>query len=323
MTLDNFVVRSRRRLVEKYALPENWTLLTPEAMAELAHNVAGLPSGIAPEDEEAKRFDMLILRVQLTRLQKKAGFERLRDTVKGIASLLEEKAAIPMVQLQMELILEIQTDDWWQHVTIPMLEKVRRRLRDLVKLIEKKQRKPLYTNFEDEMGGEEPINLPGIGEGTDYEKFRAKAQKYLREHQNHAAIQKLRMNQPLTTADLAELEQLLAASGAGAAADIERAKKESQGLGLFVRSLVGLDREAAKQAMSAFLAGKALAANQIDFVNLIVNHLTEHGVMSEEQFYDSPFTDISSQGPESLFSPAEVNELVALLDVVRKTATAA
>ena len=173
------------------------------------------------------------------------------------------------------------------------------------------------------MGEEEGVNLPGIGEGTDYEKFRAKAQKYLREHQNHAAIRKLRMNQPLTTADLAELEQLLAASGAGAAADIERAKKESQGLGLFVRSLVGLDREAAKQAMSAFLAGKALAANQIDFVNLIVNHLTEHGVMSEEQFYDSPFTDISSQGPESLFSPAEVNELVALLDVVRKTATAA
>jgi type I site-specific restriction endonuclease len=54
---------------------------------------------------------------------------------------------------------------------------------------------------------------------------------------------------------------------------------ESHGLGLFVRSLVGLDRSAAKDALAGFLAGKALAANQIEFVNLIVNHLTEHGVM--------------------------------------------
>ena len=46
-----------------------------------------------------------------------------------------------------------------------------------------------------------------------------------------------------------------------------------------MRSLVGLDRGAAKEALAGFLAGKTLAANQIEFVNLIVDHLTEHGVM--------------------------------------------
>jgi type I restriction enzyme, R subunit len=99
-----------------------------------------------------------------------------------------------------------------------------------------------------------------------FAKFREKAQAYLRAHHNHIAIQTLRTNKPLTASDLLELERMLAESGVGARADIERAKLESCGLGLFVRSMVGLDRDAAKQALAGFLAGKTLGANQIEFV---------------------------------------------------------
>jgi type I restriction enzyme R subunit len=61
----------------------------------------------------------------------------------------------------------VQTDVWWQDVTVPMLEEMRRRLRDLIKLIQKRKRKPIYTDFEDEMGGETAVELPGFGHGTD------------------------------------------------------------------------------------------------------------------------------------------------------------
>ena len=73
------------------------------------------------------------------------------------------------------------------------------------------------------------------------------------------------MNEPLTAADLAELERMLAESGIGNAEDVQKAKEVSEGLGLFFRSLVGLDREAAKNALGDFLAGKTLRANQIEF----------------------------------------------------------
>src|SRR2546422_9643512 len=106
----------------------------------------------------------------------------------------------------MALIQDVQTDEWWQDVTIPMLEGMRRRLRDLIKLIEKQKRKPIYTDFEDEMGGETAVQLPGFADGTNHAKFKAKAQAFLREHQDHIAIHKLRMNRPLTAADLRELE---------------------------------------------------------------------------------------------------------------------
>jgi type I restriction enzyme R subunit len=323
MNLDNFVVRPRRRLVEKYAKPEAWTKLPPEALAELSHEVAGLPTELDPENEDAKRFDLLVLRLQLALLRSEPGFHRLCDQIKELAALLEEKSAIPMIQEQMELIQDVQTDDWWQDVTIPMLEVLRRRLRNLMQLIEKQKRKPIYTDFEDEMGGEVDIELPGFAVGTDYAKFRAKARAFLREHLDHVAIHKLRMNRPLTESDLRELERMLADSGLAGPEDIHRAAEESHGLGLFVRSLVGLDRNAAKDAMAGFIAGKALAANQIEFINLVVDHLTEHGIVEPSALYESPFTDLTPRGPDVLFTPAQIDELLRTLEAVRTTARAA
>jgi type I restriction enzyme R subunit len=323
MNLDNFVVRPHRRVIEKYAEPSAWVGLTPEALTELATEVAGLPAEIDPEAEEPKRFDLLLLNLQLAQLRSEPAFARLRDQVKAIAGLLEEKSTIPMVRQQMPLIQDVQTEEWWQDVTVPMLEVVRRRLRDLVKLIEKQQRKPIYTDFEDEMGPETGFALPGLGEGAGFAKFREKAQAYLRAHQDHIAIQKLRMNKALTASDLSELERMLAESGIGALEDIERAKSESRGLGLFVRSMVGMDREAAKQALAGFLAGRTLAANQIHFMNLVVDHLTEHGVMEARRLYESPFTDVTPHGPAGLFSKSAVDDVIAVLTDVRRNAAAA
>jgi type I restriction enzyme R subunit len=322
MNLDNFVVRPKRRAVEKYAKPEAWMRLSGEALAELSREVAGLPSELEPEPEEAKRFDLLVLNLQLALLRSELGFERLRDQVKALAGLLEEKSAIPMVRAQMELIADVQTDEWWQDVTTPMLERLRRRLRDLVQFIDKQSRKPVYSDFVDQIGAASSVDLPGFTAGDGFEKFRAKARAFLRAHQDHVAIHKLRMNRALTAADVAELERMLGESEIGGPEDISRAKETSHGLGLFVRSLVGLDREAAKAALGGFLAGKSLGANQIEFVNLIVDHLTEHGVMEAGLLYESPFTDITPRGPEGLFSSAQLSQLMGVLDQVRTTAMA-
>jgi len=167
------------------------------------------------------------------------------------------------------------------------------------------------------------VDLPGFEAPDSFERFRAKARAFLREHESHIAIHKLRMNKALTAADLAELERILAESGLGGAQEIARARAESRGLGLFVRSLVGLHREAAKEALAGFLSGKTLSANQIEFVDLIVNHLTEHGVMDAARLYESPFTDLAPRGPDGLFTSTQVDELVAVLEQVKAAAIAA
>ncbi len=107
-------------------------------------------------------------------------------------------------------------------------------------------------------------------------------------------------------------------SGIGTPEHLECAKQT--GLGVFIRSLVGLDREAAKQAFGSFLSGSTVSANQIEFINLIVDHLTHHGIMEPSLLYESPFTDISHQGPEGIFTPEQVDALVAVLSDIRDTA---
>jgi type I restriction enzyme, R subunit len=200
---------------------------------------------------------------------------------------------------------------------------IQSRGRNLVQLIDKRQRRPVYTDFEDLLGAEAGISLPGFVAGTDRGKFVAKARAFLRQHLDHVVIAKLRMNRPLTASDLAELERILAESGVGNPDDIRRAADASQGLGLFVRSLIGMDRRAAKDALAGFIDGRALSANQLEFVNLVVDHLTEHGLMQPARLYESPFTDLTPRGPDGLFNPQELDRLIQALDAVRATAVAA
>jgi len=323
MNIDNFVVRPKRAFVERYAKPEAWEVLERDDLHDLATEVADLPSDVEAEEEEAKRFDLLMLHLQLTVLRHEPRFTTLRDQVITIAGLLEEQATIPMVRAELVLLEELQSEDWWQDVTVAMLEQVRKTLRSLVRFIEKHNRKVLYTDFQDEIGAETEFDLLGVLPPESMERFRAKAQAFLRQHEDHVAIHRLRMNKPLTASDLTELEEMLTANGVGDPEVIQKAKEESQGLGLFVRSLVGLHRGAAKEAFADFLAGTTLSANQIQFIDLIINHLTDRGVMSASLLYESPFTDISPHGPDGLFASSQVDDLVAILDRVRSTALAA
>ena len=269
----------------------------------------------------AKQFDLLVLRAQLALLRTEPSFEGLREKIARLAGLLEEKRTIPMVAQEMALILEVQSDEYWEGVTVPILETLRRRLRGLIKLIDVKPRAIVRTDFEDEIGLGTEIELRGTQVGADMERFRRKAQYFLQENAHHIAVLKLRKNEPLTPTDLSELERMFVEAGVAEASDIERVRADG-GLGLFVRSLVGLDREAAKAAFATFMSGRAFTASQIEFLNMVIDHLTERGQMDPGLLYESPFTDFDPLGVAGIFSLADTNSVIEILREVRAHAAA-
>jgi type I restriction enzyme, R subunit len=166
MNPDNFIVRPHRRQLEKFTLREKWTGLSPEDTLEVTLHLAGLPAELPQEDETAKRFDLLMLNLQLALLEKSGSFERSRIKVMEIAARLEGKGTIPMVAQQMELILDLQTDTYWAGITLPMLEDVRVRLRGLIAFLDKGEVEIVYTDFKDTIGDHTPIFVQGYASGN-------------------------------------------------------------------------------------------------------------------------------------------------------------
>ena len=104
--------------------------------------------------------------------------------------------------------------------------------------------------------------------------------------------------------------------------DFERAYGKQEQLGLFIRRLIGLDREAAKEAFGEYLTRKNLSANQIRFINHIIDYLTQNGVMDAGLLYAAPFTDYSTSGLDGVFNDSDASRIVSILEVIRETAVA-
>lgn len=321
LNLENFIVRQKRRTVEKYQADQAWNDIDDDARDELVGDIAPLPSSRELGTEEAKRFDLLMFQLELTLQKGSRRFDTLKKQLLEIASALEDQAGIPAIAHQAVLIEEIQTDTWWEGVIVPLLELVRLRLRDLVQHIEKGRKAVVYSNFADEIGEGVEHDLPQVGE-ADFARFKQKARHFLRKHEDHIVLHKLRQGRPLTAIDLTELEKMLLDAGIGEAGDIERAREASNGFGRFVRSLVGLERAAVSEAFGEFLSSGKATAPQIEFIDMIIEHLTDQGMMDPSLLYEPPFTDIAPTGPEQVFDEDRVTRLVSRIREISDSAVA-
>jgi len=305
MNPDNFMVRARLQHVEKFQHAEKWESLTEDDIHEIQSHIAGLPSQLETDGLEARFFDLSALRMQIAHIESDAKtLESVRAKVIEIAASLEEKDTIPAVKQQLEYLRALQTTEFWECIDLAALEDLRLRLRDLVQFIDKTKRKIVYTDFEDKIMGvreDEAIYMPKMT-GVQYAK---KVEEYLRCHQDQIAIQRLRNNQALTPTDLQSLEQTLLSIGEAEGPQLLNSMlqiKQMPSLAHLVRRIVGMDRNAAKAAFAKFLDDRSLSAQQIRFVELIIDQLTARGFMEPGALYEAPFDSLHANGPDGLFA---------------------
>lgn len=323
MERENFLVRRHLPKVEEFSQRERWENLRPEDREIISESLASLPNQLPTGDRLAKEFDLLCLKLQLSLLKHTNDFIRLRDQIRDLLTLLEQKRDIPAVKAELSLIAEVQNENWWIDVTPWMIEYLRFQLRDLVKFIDRQEQRIVYTNFTDSLGEISEVEVPQQQTGFSPYQYRRKVEAYIRANENHVAIAKLKRNIPLTESDLQSLETMLFNS-----AEIESREQFEQVYGknlslkLFIRKLVGLDRSAAKQAFAEYLKNVNFSAQQIRFIENIIDYLTQNGVMNPEQLYESPFTEVHPDGLDGVFSDRQADRILEIVRSINHTAEA-
>ncbi|MXW81567.1 MAG: DUF4145 domain-containing protein [Gemmatimonadetes bacterium] len=304
MNPENFIVKMHLESVNRFRERKAWEQLSESDVETLQLEVAGLPSEIKTDDIESRLFDLTALRMQLASAEgNETVFENHRRGVVEIAMLLEEKSTIPAVKMQLGYLASLQETGFWEGIGLNGIEDLRLRLRGIVPFLDKKTRTIVYTNFQDEVREvrEEPAPYTPKMTGAQYEK---KVKEYLRNHHDHLVIHRLRTCQPLTDADLKGLESTLVEIGEDDGETLFSgllARTESPSLAHFVRSLVGMDRSAAKAAFSGFLADRSLTSPQIRFIEMVIDQLSARGVIEATALYEPPFSHLHAEGPDALF----------------------
>ncbi len=285
---DNFAVRQHLRYVELYSTEANYQELTYEDTLIVREEVAPL---ILPDKDEvsAVRFDALMYGIELAYLLGKKYKKARTDLYKkvsgiaGVANILE-------IQAQSDLIDKILNTDYMETAGINEFEEVRENLRDLMKYIPKVSVR-YDTNFEDDLLSMEWKDAEL--ENDDLKNYKAKAEHYIRQHQDNAVITKLKTNKPLNMEDIKKLEEILWKE-VGTKQDYEN-ECGTKPLGEFVREIVGLDMNAAKEAFSEYLTNTNMDSRQIYFVNQIIEYIVHNGMMKDlSVLQESPFTDRGS-----------------------------
>lgn len=321
MPLENFLVRSNQQHVDPFLNRARWDNLNRTDINDLTRHVAGLPSQLPDDPEPAKRFDLQILQLQAALLaEKRAVIRNARNHIMTIAHQLQDKTEIPAVRHQLELLHAVQTEVYWENLSLPGLEELRLALRDLVQHIDRKARKTLITNFIDEVGMIQEAKVPYLTGGVDIAQYRKKVEQFLRSHQDHIVIHKLRRAQPLTPLDLSELERFFfEAADVGTREEFAAAYPDVPSLSAFIRGLVGLDRRAAKERFARYLDDQTCTPDQICFVDMIIDELTKRGSMEPGRLYERPFIDVNDMGLEGLFANEQADGIIQLIREINES----
>ena len=315
LSYDLVSVRLKMEYVEKFKKNEKWVSLSDMDISELQKHIAPLIT-TNDTDEYAKRFDNFMYGMMLANIDKLPTMNYLKNQLCLTAEALERKATIPQVKQKLTLIKDIQTDTFWDNISILTMEKVRQELRDLMQFLVGGSGNPkIFTKLDDPVLDSKEGDA--LGAAYDFEDYRKKVNRYVEEHKNDTVIYKLNHNLPLSKGDYAELERILTQE-LGNSEDYKREYGDTP-FGLLIRKIAKLDHDSAMSAFSAFINDSSLNQKQIEFILKIINHIENNGYIEDIKIlmkppFDKPYSFIK------MFDSKTRNAILLTIESIKNNA---
>ena len=315
LNMEQVAVKLQRQHIYKFSERKSLDHISEDAMHSLTAHIAPLVY-TDETDEYAKRFDNFMYGMILAQMEALRGQKKYQNDLHKVLGQLEMRSTIPQIQAKLPLIQQAQTEEYQKNCCILDQEQLRAELRDLIQfIIGGGIKKLIYTDLEDSFG--KPKEGETISDGYDFEDYRLKVNRYIEEHKDETAIFKLRNNLPLLPEDYQALSTILMKE-LGNSEDYQREFGDTP-LGLLVRKVAKMEREAAMKAFSSFISDQNLNQQQIVFVHKIVDYVVENGYIESIKILMSPPFD-KPQNFLRLFSDAERKRLMQIVDSIRDNA---
>jgi type I restriction enzyme R subunit len=273
-------------------------------------------------EEAARRFDLLMTRLQAARLRGIPSFDDLKARVEEHVERLQMN--LNPVRAKADAIKSVRSKEFWASASYPELESLRNDLRGIMKHQDyptTARRAPRVLNLEDGNVSRE-LHVTTLV-GLDLVEYRTRVKKALLEHfETNLTLRKIRSSIRVSDQDVRKLAELVLQVDpdldlnrlfAAGRSDLETTVQDR--LQFTLRSVVGLDTELIERAFTAFVhTHPRLSARQIQFLTLLKNHLGEHGMLTLEQLDQPPFTDFDAAGIDGVFPDEDqVDRLLEIL----------
>ena len=281
-------VRNRWDAVSHFKTDEAWVCLT-------AANVQTLKLDIAPllphntQDENAKKFDVLVLAVELGFVNDEFNASKPIVHIRNLAERLMTKATIPQVIAKMDTIKDVLNPTAWENLSLRWLERVRVELRDLIKFLVGDGGKTWTVDIED------IVTDDGESAGVQTRvTYKRKVMDYLAGKDSNPVLKKIYNLEQLTDGDIVELERVMWKE-LGSKEDYDKfadGKPCGENVAILIRSLIGVDRKHAMERFNEFLSGSVLNADQEEFLMDVITYVCENGDIGPETVVnEAPFDE--------------------------------
>jgi len=312
-----FQVNMKLKYVDEYSVRTRWNNLDSTDIHNIEEHLSDLP---VPEtvNELARRFDLMMLKLQIATLLLSSNQPRFHEYLAEIAEALSQKYTIPQVLKSKPLLESMRDPDFYKDLSQKKLDSIRDEVRELVQYLDIRGREPIYTDIEDSeisISNREPNLTSNYGA-----IYRKRVESFIRENKLQLTISKLSTNQPITVDELKILEQILFdGTERGTKEDFVKEYGEAP-LGVFIRSIIGLDVKAAQEAFAEFLLAGNLRADQMTFIQNIISYLTKNGTIQPSMLFEPPFTDVNDQGLMGVFDDGASQKIISIVEHINDNA---
>lgn len=312
----SFINKPHLREIDTFSDRNYWNNLSEDKFRLLDKHILALIVN-SDTDFDARKFDMLVYKLMDSYLSTDKSITNLVSAVKTTARELLKQTTIPHVAVKKELLKQILNDTFWQNIDLKAMENVRLEIRALMKFLEKDKQPQIYTNFTDELTGDITIHniLSVVNEPNDYQK---RVETFIKRHKNFLVISKIKNNEPITKDELELIKKLLFDEEPETASHLEEAL-DGKSFILFIRSIVGLDIKAAKEIFAEFINRPDISAEQMNFMDTLINYLMQNGTIDKVKLFDRPFTDINQNGVLGVFEEKDAVKIINIIDVYNQS----